>query len=161
MDTALIAFLLDMAVKFSGLPAIPVEALPPFQPVSRAEMQRLICPESTPSCGTIVALFDTDQYRILYLEQLDPENSTDNSFLMHEIVHVLQYRQRGDAIYADCSALLQTEGQAYKAQNAYLRREGQLMRVGEVLRFTTCAADRSVAAHAPAGGAAAQNPRAY
>lgn len=151
MDSALIAFLLDMAVKFTGLPAIPPSELPPFQAVSRAEMQRLVCPEAAPSCGAIVALFDTDRYRILYLENLDPENAADNSFLMHEIVHVLQYHQRGEAIYADCSTLLKTEGQAYRAQNAYLRREGQLMRVGEVLRFTTCASDRAVAARAPAG----------
>lgn len=151
MDSALIAFLLDMAVKFTGLPAIPPSELPPFQAVSRGEMQRLVCPEEAPSCGAIVALFDTDRYRILYLESLDPENAADNSFLMHEIVHVLQYHQRGEAIYADCSALLSTEGQAYRAQNAYLRREGQLMRVGEVLRFTTCASDRAVAARAPAG----------
>jgi hypothetical protein len=151
MDTALIAFLLDMAVKFTGLPAIPVEALPAFQPVSRAEMQRRICPEEAPGCGAIVALFDTDGYRILYLEQLDLDNPADNSFLIHEIVHVLQYHQKGEAIYADCGTLLHTEGQAYRAQNAYLRREGQLMRVGEVLRFTTCAGDRAVAARAAAG----------
>jgi hypothetical protein len=151
MDTALIAFLLDMAVKFTGLPAIPVEALPAFQPVSRAEMQRRICPEEAPGCGAIVALFDTDEYRILYLEQLDLDNPADNSFLIHEIVHVLQYHQKGEAIYADCSTLLHTEGQAYRAQNAYLRREGQLMRVGEVLRFTSCAGDRAVAARAAAG----------
>lgn len=146
MDTALVAFLLDMAVKFSGLPPIPAEALPAFQPVSRAEMQRRVCPEAAPGCGAIVALFDTDQYRILYLEHLDLDNPADNSFLVHEIVHVLQYQQRGESIYADCNALLRTEGQAYRAQNAYLRREGQLMRVGEVLRFTTCGADRAVAA---------------
>lgn len=151
MDTALIAFLLDMAVKFSGLPPIPVETLPPFEPVSRAEMQRLVCPEDAPGCGAIVALFDTDHYRILYLNQLDLDNPTDNSFLMHELVHVLQYHQKGEAIYADCTTTLGTEAAAYRAQNAYLRREGQLMRVGEVLRFTTCAGDRAVAAHATPG----------
>jgi hypothetical protein len=151
MDSALIAFLLDMAVKFTGLPAIPVDALPPFQPVSRGEMQRRVCPEAAPGCGAIVALFDTEGYRILYLDSLDPQNPADNSFLVHELVHVLQFRQRGDAIYADCPALLRTEGEAYRAQNAYLKREGQLMRVGEVLRFTTCAADRAVAARATPG----------
>lgn len=158
MDSALIAFLLDMAVKFTGLPPIPVEALPAFQPVSRAEMQRLICPEEAPGCGAIVALFDTDHYRILYLAQLDPDNPADNSFLIHEIVHVLQYHQKGEAIYADCTTLLQTEGQAYRAQNAYLRREGQLMRVGEVLRFTTCAGEGAVAARA-APGTTLDDPR--
>lgn len=151
MDTALVAFLLDMAVKFTGLPSIPVEAMPVFQPVSRAEMQRRVCPEEAPSCGAIVALFDTDNYRILYLDQLDLDNPTDNSFLMHEIVHVLQYQQKGETIYADCNSTLRTEAEAYRAQNAYLRREGQLMRVGEVLRFTTCAADHAVAARAAAG----------
>lgn len=160
MDTALIAFLLDMAVKFTGLPAIPVEDMPPFLPVSRAEMQRLVCPEAAPGCGAIVALFDTDRYRILYLEQLDVDNPADNSFLMHEIVHVLQFHQKGEAIYADCTTTLRTEGEAYRAQNSYLRREGQLMRVGEVLRFTTCAADRAVASRA-APGTILDDPRLH
>lgn len=151
MEPSLVAFLLDMAVKLSGLPAIPVAALPPIEPVSRATMQQLVCPEASPGCGAIVALFDTDGQRILYLDSLDLENSSDNSFLVHEIVHVLQYRQRGDTMYADCAALLRTEGEAYRVQNAYLRREGQFLRVGDVLRFTTCGMDKSVAARAPAG----------
>lgn len=151
MEPTLIAFLLDMAIKFSGLPPIPVAELPPMEPVSRATMQEIVCPEASPGCGAIVALFDTEGQRILYLESLNIENSSDNSFLVHEIVHVLQYRHRGEAIYADCTALLQTEGQAYRVQNAYLRREGQFLRVGDVLRFTTCGTDKSIAARAPTG----------
>lgn len=148
MDSALIGFLLDMAVRFTGLPPVPAEELPPFQRVSRAEMQAAVCPEAleSRSCSGIMAVFDTEGQRILYLDTLDLDEASDNSFLLHEIVHALQYRQQGDAIYADCAALLRTEGQAYAAQNAYLRREGQFLRVGEVLRFTTCAQERAVAA---------------
>jgi hypothetical protein len=149
MDATLVAFLLELAVKFTGLPAIPLNELPEFQRVSRAEMQRVVCAEEETGCRNIVALFDTDRFRILYLDTLNLDNPSDNSFLLHELVHALQYRRGGEAIYADCRALLRTEAQAYRAQNAYLRREGQFMRVGEVLRFTTCAADPKVAARDP------------
>lgn len=139
MDSALLAFLLDMAVKFSGLPAMPVEQLPPMRAVSSRDMRRIVCADDPASCRNLQAVFDTEGYRILYLDTLELENASDNSFLVHELVHVLQYRRDGDAIYADCRALLRTESQAYRAQNAYLQREGQLLRVGDMLRFTTCA----------------------
>ncbi|MBL8484197.1 MAG: hypothetical protein JNJ60_18515 [Rhodocyclaceae bacterium] len=151
MDTALITFLLELAIKFSGLPSMAVEQLPSFERVSRAEMHHTVCPESQADhgCAGIMAVFDTERNRILYLDTLDLEKPADNSFLLHEIVHALQYRQHGTAIYADCAALLATEQQAYAAQNAYLRREGVFMRVGEVLRYTTCAPPAgTVAAHA-------------
>ena len=147
MDKLLITFLLDMAVKFSGLPPIPLDQLPAFERVSPEQMQAEVCPEAPIACRSIVAVFDTERYRILFLDSLDLEKSADNSFLVHELVHALQYRQRGEAIYADCRALLATEQQAYDAQNGYLKREGQFMRVGEVLRFTTCAQDKAIAAH--------------
>jgi len=146
MDASLIAFLLELAVKFTGLPAVPVDQLPPLRAVSRAEMRAIACGDAPAGCGEVVALFDADRYGIFYLDMLDPQDADDNSFLLHEIVHVLQYRQSGAAMYASCDALLSTEAQAYRAQNAYLRREGRLMQVGAVLQATTCAANNAVAA---------------
>jgi hypothetical protein len=138
MDAALISFLLDMAVSLSGLPPVPARELPPLRAVSEDEMRQTACPEAPGHCRNLVAMFDTERYRILYLDSLDTESAADNSFLVHEFVHVLQYRRYGDAIYAGCRALLTTEAEAYRVQNAYLRREGELMRVGDILRFTTC-----------------------
>jgi hypothetical protein len=147
MDASLIAFLLELAVKFTGLPAVPAEQLPPLRAVSRSEMRAIACGEAPAGCGQIVALFDADRYGIFYLDTLDLQDAQDNSFLLHEIVHVLQYRHSGSAaMYASCEALLATEAQAYRAQNAYLRREGRLMQVGAALQATTCAANNAIAA---------------
>ena len=146
MDASLIAFLLDLAVKFTGLAAMPVDQLPPLQAVSRSQMRSISCGEPKAGCGEDVALFDPDRYRIFYLGTLDLQDAEDNSFLLHEFVHVLQHRRAGAAMYASCAALLDTEAQAYRAQNAYLRREGRLMQVGAVLQATTCAASNAVAA---------------
>jgi hypothetical protein len=146
MDSSLVAFLLALAVKFSGLPAVPEDQLPPVRAVSQDEMRTIACGDAAAACGAIVALFDADRYRIFYLDTLDLQDADDNSFLLHEIVHVLQYKQSGAAMYATCEALLETEAQAYRTQNAYLRREGRLMQVGAVLQSTTCAADNAVPA---------------
>jgi hypothetical protein len=146
MDASLIAFLLELAVKFTGLPAVPADQLPPLQAISRAQMRATVCGDAPAGCGEVVALFDADAYRILYLDTLDPQDAEDNSFLLHELVHVLQYRRSGAAMYASCEALLNTEAQAYRAQNAYLRREGRLLQVGAVLQATTCAANNAIAA---------------
>jgi hypothetical protein len=146
MDASLVPYLLDLAVRFTGLPALPPDQLPQLQAVSHVQMTAAVCADAAPGCEGVVAIFDPDRDRILYLETLDLEDADDNSFLLHEIVHVLQYRQDGSAIYANCQALLRTEAQAYRAQNAYLRHEGRLMQVGAVLQATTCAgADPSAA----------------
>jgi len=146
MDASLIAFLLDFAVKFSELPAVAPSDLPPIRAVSRSEMRALACDDAQAACDQIVALFDAEHYVIVYLQTLDLESAEDNSFLLHELVHVLQFRSRGASMYENCNALLQTEAQAYRAQNAYLRREGRLMQVGAMLGATTCAARNPIAA---------------
>jgi hypothetical protein len=146
MDASLIAFLLELAVKFSGLPAMPAEQLPPLLPISKFQMQAIVCRDASAGCDGIVALFDDAGQKIFYLDTLDLDSADDNSFLLHEIVHALQYRQIGAAMYADCDALLRTEAQAYRAQNAYLRREGRLMQTGAVLRISSCASGKVIAA---------------
>lgn len=139
LDSTLIAFLLQAAVSHSGFPAIPVESLPPIRAVTRNVIATEICPDKPEECQGMVAVFDTDRYRILYSEELDAENAADNSFLIHELVHVLQHKANGDKIFATCEAAMKTETEAYRAQNAYLKKEGQFLRFGESLAFTTCA----------------------
>jgi hypothetical protein len=139
LDSSLVAFLLQAAVSHSGFPAIPVESLPPIRAVTRNVIATEICPKKPEECQGIVAVFDTEGYRILYSEELDAENAADNSFLIHELVHVLQHKVNGDKIFATCEAAMKTETEAYRAQNAYLKKEGQFLRFGESLAFTTCA----------------------
>jgi len=137
----LLAFLIAAAAKLSGYPEIPVEDLPPVRAVSVDTIARAICPDEPAGCTGIAATFETESYEILIRDSLDLEDSADNSFLLHEFVHVLQWKARGDAIFKDCPTTLKTEGEAYRAQNAYLKREGEFLRFGEMLAYTQCAED--------------------
>lgn len=137
----LLAFLIAAAAKLSGYPEIPVEALPPVRAVPVEAIARAICPEAPAGCTGIAATFETEGYEILIRDTLDLEDAADNSFLLHEFVHVLQWKARGDAIFQDCPTTLATEGEAYRAQNAYLKREGEFLRFGEMLAYTQCAED--------------------
>ena len=138
MDSSLIAFLLAVAVRATGLPAVPESELPPFVPLAPQELERQICPDAGNGCKGIAAYFDALHYRILYRDTLDLDEPLDHSYLLHEIVHVLQHRQVGNAMYADCWAMLQSEGQAYRVQNNYLRANDQLAYVGGMLRTASC-----------------------
>ncbi|QID19325.1 hypothetical protein G3580_17910 [Nitrogeniibacter mangrovi] len=151
MDTQLVAYLMHAAVKITGLPDIPDDALPQFVALPAQQLQAEACEERMPSCRGIVALFDMERNRVLYRDDLDLDNPSDNSFIVHELVHVLQYHQAGNAIYADCPALIRTERAAYAAQNTYLSHQGQLLRVGRIMRFARCAPEptAAAAAHAP------------
>jgi len=135
----LIAYLLPLAAKLSGYPAVPLQDLPPIRQMPPAQISREICPEDASHCQGMVAIFDTDRYQILIRDNLDLDNPSDNSFLLHELVHVLQYKARGEEIFVDCPATMKTETEAYRVQNRYLGMEGQFMRVGDALAFMTCA----------------------
>lgn len=140
-NAELLSFLLSAAASLSGYPAIPVAELPPIRAVAPDAIASAVCPDAPAGCSGIAATFETEAYEILIRDTLDLEDTADNSFLLHEIVHVLQWKARGDAIFQDCRTTLATEGEAYRAQNAYLKREGQFLRFGEMLAYTQCAED--------------------
>lgn len=119
----LLAFLVAAAAHFSGYPAIVVDALPGVRYLKEDDLAAQVCPRDPEHCQGIAALFETDSYEILIRNDFDLDNTADNSFLLHELVHVLQWKARGDAIFEDCSTALRTEIEAYRAQNAYLKRE--------------------------------------
>ena len=135
----LLTYLMVAAANLSGYPAIPVEDLPKVLTMPPKDIAKNVCPADPQNCDNIVATFETDQYVIFVRDSLDLETSADNSFLLHEIVHVLQFKKNGEAIYKDCPTTMKTETEAYKAQNAYLKREGQFLRFGEALSFMSCA----------------------
>ena len=99
ISAELIARLLAATVQFSGLPAIDVADLPPVERVTAAELSKKMCPESPEKCGSVAALFDTETYRIYLRDTLDLATPMDNSFLVHELTHVLQFKQYGDAYF--------------------------------------------------------------
>lgn len=86
----------------------------------------------------LVAAYLIEQGRIVYRDELDLDNDTDNSFIVHEFVHALQQRHYGDRLFDTCEGVMTMERQAYAAQQAYLKARGQLLRVGERLRYVTC-----------------------
>ncbi len=145
IDAELLAYLLAAAIRLSGLPGMPAEALPPIIALPAAQLSETACRgRQTADCENIVAAFEPDDYLIYARNTLDFENAADNSYLVHELVHVLQWRSEGDAIFETCERALRTERDAYRVQNAYLKREGLLMRVGQVLKFTSCSDPRRV-----------------
>jgi len=81
----------------------------------------------------------TRSLRILISDELDLQESSDNSFLLHELVHVLQFRYQSGSTFASCEDTLKSEREAYRAQNAYLRRQGRLERYGDMLMHVSCA----------------------
>lgn len=86
----------------------------------------------------LVAAYIIDQRRIVYRQDLDLGNDADNSFIVHEFVHALQQHHYGDRIFESCRSVMAMERHAYAAQQAYLESRGQLLRVGERLRFVGC-----------------------
>ena len=86
----LMARLLAAAVQFSGLPAIDVADLPPVETVTAAALSAKMCPDRPDGCSSVAALFDTETYRIYLRDTLDLAVPMDNSFLVHELTHVLQ-----------------------------------------------------------------------
>lgn len=134
----LMAKLLAAAIEFSALPGIDVAALPAVEPVTAAVLSQKICPDAPERCSSVAAVFDTESYRIYLRDTLDLTTAMDNSFLVHELVHVLQFKRYGDDYFSSCRKVLDSEHQAYKAQNNYLGSEGIDWREGFLLRFMKC-----------------------
>jgi hypothetical protein len=138
MDPTLIAKLLAAAIRFTGLPAVDIATLPEIIAMSSQEITAQICPEKPSSCQTLIALYEPTKRRILYRNTLNMKLPKDQSFVLHELVHVLQYAQQGDAVFGSCKATMESEGQAYRAQDRYLGESGEEYRVGGLFRFIRC-----------------------
>lgn len=156
-DAETMDYVYGQAVKRSGRPDLPSAERPAVFRVSAADLERIVCAESENSCRMLAAVFDDLGYRVLIREDLDLADASMLSYLIHETVHALQYRQDGPEIFRDCAAVLRTETEAYRVQDAYLKDEGQFLRAGQVLRFFHC--DEAVAAKDYAKSKAAWDAR--
>lgn len=139
MPPELLAYLLAAAVRLSGYPAIALEDLPPILRLPPAELAAQACPNRREDCGKIAAAFEPGDYVIYLRDTLDLEDPADNSFLLHELVHVLQWKRDGVTMYEGCERAMETEREAYRVQNAYLKGEGRLVGFGHALLFLSCA----------------------
>jgi hypothetical protein len=129
------------AARLTGRSVPTANPLPTFMPLPDDALANTVCPERPIGCRGLVAAYDTDRRRIVYRASLDMRDPTDQSFIVHELVHWLQHVERGPDFEASCESVLAAEREAYAAQNLYLIRFKQWQRVGEVLRFTFCNAD--------------------
>ena len=130
--------LLSLAIQFSGLPSIHVSELPPVVLLSRDELNKTVCSSAPVRCAGLIAAFDTQRYRIVVDSKLDFTDPVDASFLLHEMVHVLQFKQTGATGFTTCAGVLESEEQAYSVQNQYLRQNNKPARQGSMLRFSRC-----------------------
>ena len=138
IDAGLAADLMRWASRLSGLEDLAPGQPPALVPLTPKDIEANVCPASPNGCRSLVAVYDTVSRRVLYRSSLDMRDPTDQSFIVHELVHHLQYLHRGEAIFATCAATLESERQAYAAQNLYQQRFRQWQRMGEVMRFMHC-----------------------
>jgi hypothetical protein len=112
--------------------------LPLWLPMHPLALAQTVCPQRPAACRGLVAAYDTERSRILYRDTLDLRDPSDQSFLVHELVHWLQHRDRALADEPDCPSVLAAEHEAYAVQNRYLGHFRQWLRVGQVLHYTVC-----------------------
>lgn len=144
-DTVLLSYLLGVASALSGYPEVPLAELPTLRLMSPSALVEEACPDEPRECEKLVALYDHDREQILVRADLDLDNPADNSFLVHEFVHVLEARQKGALYQHDCNATLRSEREAYRVQNRYLQQEGRAERFGTMLATMVCARDQRMA----------------
>lgn len=130
--------LLAAAVQFSGLPPIHVSELPPVIVMPREELNRTVCAAQPVRCTGLMAALDTNGYRILVDDRLDLNDPTDNSFLVHEMVHVLQMKHSGSSRFTSCRSVIASEREAYDVQNRYLVQNRRPGEQGAMLRYARC-----------------------
>jgi hypothetical protein len=134
----LLGRLLAAAIQFSGLPPIEAGDLPPIDVVSTDVFLNTVCPFKPSRCGPVMAAFDTQRYRIVIRDTLDMDEPGDNSFLVHEMVHVLQYKKDGSTRFMSCEAVIESEREAFDTQNRYMESLGLRQREGTMLRHMKC-----------------------
>jgi len=146
-DFQLLAELSAITAALSGYSPIPVDKLPPIKLLAPPEFAAAVCPDNPRECASIAAHFDETGPVIRLVDTLDLEYPRGRSFLVHELVHVMQHQQRGKIGDAGCPENLRSEQEAYRVQNAYLGRTGQRYRFGNRLFTMTCGAEQAGDTH--------------
>lgn len=150
LQAELLDDLMHWAVKLSGLPGVP--SAPTIYPLDAEQLVQKVCPHDPVNCKSLVSFYSTEDRTIFYLNSLDMYDDMDLSFLVHEMVHHLQYAVQGEALFATCERTSVAELQAYTVQNQYLTHFKQWRRFGDALRYIKCAnldASRSEAGAPP------------
>ena len=117
----MIAILLAYAVSATGLE--PTAELPKVEVMSRAALaaeMTLGVKAASDDALELAALYDPVARTILVSDELDLDGPVGRSYLLHELVHHLQYANGQDA--HGCVGRLEAE--AYRVQARYLRKHG-------------------------------------
>jgi hypothetical protein len=138
VSNELIAALMVTASTLSGLPALEVADYPSVQTLTVEQLTKSQCPDDVNACRSMVAFYEQAKNTILIRNDLNMEKTLRDSFLLHEMVHVLQYKNSGADIFKDCQSTINTERMAYGVQNNYLIDQGVFQRFGDSLTFMTC-----------------------
>jgi len=128
----ILVYLMKAAVTITGY-AMPAE-LPEVVPVSQQTMMHVVCqraddPASCKKRRGLVAAYVPATHTVFYRYDLDLQNDTANSFVVHEFVHVLQHNTKGDRAFYGCANTVYAENEAYTAQRQYLFEHNQVMRI--------------------------------
>lgn len=140
MTSETLAYLLSSAISISGLPPINQNELPIISQLTSIQMDKKVCENDPDECESelLVGVFIPQYNKIIILDSLDVDNDElDASFLVHELVHALQYKVNPH-ILDSCESNLAAEIEAYKVQNRYLHIHGQLYQAGQILNFIQC-----------------------
>lgn len=127
----ILTFLLSIVASYTSYTPLSSEQLPSIVSLSKEDLSRELCPDDPKNCQNMAAVYDTCKKRILIRDDLDMNNDSDNSFLLHELIHAHQHATKGDLIYSNCKNFYETEKEAYDIQNKYLKRQGQFLRAGD------------------------------
>jgi hypothetical protein len=130
--------LMIAASRLSGLPAIPTEQMAAVKSISQEEVVSMQCPEDPEECSGMVAFYDMAKNTIFIKNTLDLDTTIGQSFLLHEMVHVLQHKAFGSGIFDDCDNTVRSEKLAYAVQNKFLINNGLFDRFGDSLAYMTC-----------------------
>ena len=132
----------EKAQKFSGIQSQSPDNWEKikYYLMTAQELSAQACPEDPQNCRGLAALFETVSKTIYIREDLSPDSDMISlSFLLHEMVHSLQSETKSDdELFGTCQKLYGTEKQAYDAQDAFLKSEGQFFRAGNALRYFIC-----------------------
>lgn len=129
--------LMHWTVKLSGLPS--AASAPTITPLDAEHLVQKVCPADPGNCKLLISFYSTDEGAIFYLNTLNMNDDTDLSFLVHEMVHHLQYAVQGDSLFSTCQNISVAESQAYTVQNKYLTQFKQWRRFGDAMRYLRCA----------------------
>jgi hypothetical protein len=120
----LLAALLLWTGQATGYP--PLTELPQVERIDAAELQEIFATGGAHAVAEesgqqVAALYEPARHVISIDEELDLASPLGRSYLVHELVHALQFAH-GRQMEVNCLGMLEAE--AYGAQARYLRGEG-------------------------------------